>query len=273
MSSLTIGLCQDPELLGDARFQERLQSLNLLIFPELVDGGYAALSRGEGLHTLGDPFVGRFRRATARMPLCCVAGSMRLRSPRGGATNTCLVFQGGRLVHRYDKVHLFRPCLDHRYFRPGDAIGTFSLRGGRVAVRAGIAICYDLRFPELIRAMAWRGMELLLVPARWPAARDMAWQTLLKARAIENQIFVVGHNARGDEGGHSYVFDPFGDTLYASHQEPDQPLAVIRLDLARIAQAHLLHRNIREARVLRQASLPVLLRERRMGKRHSARSG
>jgi len=266
-------MCQDPELLAGAGLHPQLRGLDLLVFPELVDGGYAALARGEGLHTPNDRFVGRFRALTAELNLSCVAGSVRLRSERGGATNTSLVFQKGRLIHRYDKIHLFRGCHDHRYFRPGETIRTCVLHcaGGRV--RTGIIICYDLRFPELVRAMALRGLHLLVVPARWPAVRDMAWQTLLRARALENQMFVVGHNARGEEGGHSYVFDPFGEMLYTSLQDPDAPLGVVTLDLDRIAQAHLLHRNVREARVLHQASLPASLSPRRVGKRRRGRGG
>ena len=68
--------------------------------------------------------------------------------------------------------------------------------------------------------LAREGIQLLLVPARWPAVRDDAWQTLLKARAIENQIFVAGCDAADSEGGYSYVFDPMGRLLLSSRQRP-----------------------------------------------------
>jgi predicted amidohydrolase len=115
----------------------------------------------------------------------------------GKRTNTSIVFAHGRLIHRYDKIHLFHPTGDHRYFSTGSRVKTFRLGGG---LRAGIVICYDLRFPEITRALALQGMRLLLVPSRWPSIRDRAWKTLLRARAIENQIFVIGCNVgkRGD---------------------------------------------------------------------------
>jgi len=87
------------------------------------------------------------------------------------------------------------------------------VHAGGSNIRAGVIICYDLRFPELTRMLALGGIQVLFIPARWPAIRNDAWQTLLKARAIENQIFVVGCNAPGKEGGLSYVFDPLGECL------------------------------------------------------------
>ncbi|HMK38587.1 MAG TPA: nitrilase-related carbon-nitrogen hydrolase, partial [Bacteroidota bacterium] len=170
-------------------------------------------------------------------------------------SNTSLVYHRGRLIHRYDKIHLFRPSGDHRYFRPGTRIGTFRVALPGVRVQCGIIICYDLRFPELARAMARTGLDVLFVPARWPALRDDVWRTLLKARAIENQVFVVGCNALGEEGGWSYVFDPLGETVFDSHAEPGERSHLVALDLARIAEAHRFHRNLNEAVVLRSGAV------------------
>jgi predicted amidohydrolase len=166
------------------------------------------------------------------------------------------VYCRGRLIHRYDKIHLFRPSGDHRYFRPGTKIRTFRVALPGVRITCGIIICYDLRFPELVRAMAREGLEVLFVPARWPAVRDDAWRTLLKARAIENQVFVVGCNKFGEEGGWSYAFDPLGEMVFDSHAEPAVEAHLLVLDLGRIAEARRFHRNLNEAVVLR--SLPRL---------------
>ena len=93
-------------------------------------------------------------------------------------------------------------------------------------------------------------MDILCVPARWPLLRNNAWFTLLKARAIENQIFVVGCNAVGSEGGNSYVFGPEGQVLLSSIDGGSIKRAT--LDLSLLEQARALHNNTAEAVVLRK---------------------
>jgi predicted amidohydrolase len=232
---------------------QRLDRADILVFPEMVDSGYAALKAGALPHRPGDPLLSSFASASKALAPYCIAGSVYLRRPPPRTSNTSLVYCRGRLIHRYDKIHLFRPAGDHRYFRPGTQIGTFPVTLPGVRIRCGVIICYDLRFPELVRAMARQGLDVLFVPARWPAVRDDAWRTLLKARAIENQIFVVGCNASGEEGGWSYAFDPLGETVFDSHAEPGRLSHLIPLDLGRIADAQRLHKNINEAVVLRSA--------------------
>jgi omega-amidase len=250
MSSLRIGLCLDVRVLARARVAATLESLDFLVFPELVDGGYAARARGKAPHHLDDAFVNAFRDVSRAASLYCIAGSVCLRADSSSNTNTSLVFSGGRLVHRYDKMHLFTPTHDRKYFRAGTKVRTFTVSTTRPRVRSGIVICYDLRFPELIRTMASQGMKILFVPARWPRLRDDAWFTLLKARAIENQIFVVGCNAGGSEGGYSYAFDPLGHTVFSNRHRSQQTLATFSLDLQKLTVARTLHNNLRDAVLL-----------------------
>lgn len=229
---------------------------HVIAFPELVDGGYAALKRGAGIHTLDDEYARTFRAASRRLHCTCIAGSMALSAALDLPTNTSLVFKNGIRVHRYDKIHLFKPSGEERLFRPGRQSSVFTCKAGAGRIRAGVVICYDLRFPELARFLAADGMQVLFVPARWPVARDDAWQTLLKARAIENQIFVVGCNAKGKEGGHSYVFDPLGHAVMTSRDDPERNLWEVVLDLDRIHEAHAMHRNIRDAALLHALRFP-----------------
>ena len=82
-------------------------------------------------------------------------------------------------------------------------------------------ICYDVRFLELVRTMALPGLDILFIPAQWPALRKFHWDTLTAARAIENQIFVVACNSCGSAGdtvygGSSHIYDPWGNTLAAA---------------------------------------------------------
>jgi deaminated glutathione amidase len=137
----------------------------------------------------------------------------------------CLVFdEQGRRVGRYDKVHLFDcsvPGVDERYqesaiIEPGTATLTIDSPFGRL----GLAVCYDLRFPELFRRLLDDGMELVAIPAAFTAATGQAhWETLVRARAIENLAYVVaaaqgGLHPNGREThGHSLVVDPWGRVL------------------------------------------------------------
>jgi len=249
---LRIGLAFDDGILSGTRLETSLRGLHLLLFPELVDGGYAALARNAGCHKRADGFLQRFNDASERFSLCCVAGSVCLRNGPFARTNTSLVFARGRMVHRYDKIHLFGPAGDKRYFTPGRTIRTFNVPHDSGGIRAGVIICYDLRFPELVRRMSRRGIKLLLVPARWPRARDDAWCTLLKARAMENQIFVVGCNALGEEGGHSYIFGPSGNLLYSNKRRYHRQFHECVLDLRELNSVRMLHDNIRDAVLLKK---------------------
>lgn len=119
--------------------------------------------------------------------------------------NRAMVFdRTGRLIHQYDKWHLFSYAGEHEVFTPGNDNLVFTLDDMCCAV----IICYDLRFGEQILSLRKQGAEVLFVPAAWPSARLEHWQTLLAARAIEFQLYVVGVN----DGlyGASGIYDPLG---------------------------------------------------------------
>lgn len=137
----------------------------------------------------------------------------------------CLVFDDqGERVARYDKLHLFDvnlPGVDERYhesatIEPGDSPVVIDSPFGRL----GIAVCYDLRFPELFRKMLDGGVEILAIPSAFTALTGKAhWETLVRARAIENLVYVVaaaqgGFHINGREThGHSMIVDPWGTVL------------------------------------------------------------
>jgi omega-amidase len=261
VASIRVGLCLDVDAPAQEAGARRLSGSDIIVFPEMADSGYAALKAGALPHLPGDPLLKTFARYSETLAPYCIAGSIYFGSPF--PTNTSLVFHGGRRIHRYDKVHLFRPAGDHRYFAPGTILRTFSARIRGELLHCGVIICYDLRFPELVRILATRGLDILFVPARWPALRDEAWRTLLKARAIENQIFVVGCNALGKEGGASYVFDPLGETVLSTPPEGPERTHTADLNMGKIAEAHKLHRSLDEAVVLRSLRLPSGVTARR----------
>jgi len=143
----------------------------------------------------------------------------------GRARAACLVFnECGKQVARYDKIHLFDvdvPGADERYressvIEPGGNIIVLDSPCGRL----GVAVCYDLRFPELFRHMLDKGVELLAVPAAFTAVTGKAhWEILLRARAVENLAYVIaaaqwGYHVSGRENhGDSMIVDPWGAVL------------------------------------------------------------
>ncbi|MER3523293.1 MAG: hypothetical protein C4326_04315 [Ignavibacteria bacterium] len=248
MHTVRIGFGYSVSIVRHQEYTKALSELDALVFPELLDGGYAALKRGLSPHTPNDPLLTIIREASERFPCTIIAGTVYYHDGTDSPTNTTLVFSRGKLIHRYDKIHLFKPTDDHVFFRSGKPVArTFKLATRAGTLRAGVVICYDLRFPELVRVMASKGMQVLFVPARWPAERDLAWRTLLLARAIENQIFVLGCNARDIEGGRSYAFDPLGEKLFLSPPSQASLLSVCELDLAKLSHARTLHSNLQDA--------------------------
>lgn len=146
-----------------------------------------------------------------------VAGSVA-NMKNGKIYNTCYVFdRQGNTVCEYDKTHLFTPMNEDHYFTAGNNIRTFRLDGAL----CGAIICYDVRFPELIRTMTTSSDEHLccmFLMAQWPLKRLMHLQTLSCARAIENQMFLACCNSPATVvdtvfAGHSAIYGPFGDVL------------------------------------------------------------
>jgi len=128
--------------------------------------------------------------------------------------NTLYVADEGNIVDSYRKLHMFSTMGEDRFLSPGDRVCVVPTSAGRL----GLAICYDLRFPELFRKMALEGAEILCIPAEWPKPRQEHWRTLLRARAIENQMFVAATNCCGIQGkldffGMSMLISARGDVL------------------------------------------------------------
>ena len=181
--------------------------------------------------TFGDGAIQRFLADTAReLGLWIVGGTLPLRTQADAdrVRNTSLAFSpSGECVARYDKIHLFsfdngRERYDEaRVIEPGDRPVSFELvaRDGR-RWRIGLSVCYDLRFPELYRQLAAQGADVLLVPSAFTYTTGQAhWETLLRARAIENLAWVLAaaQGGRHENGrrtwGHSMAVDPWGAVM------------------------------------------------------------
>jgi nitrilase len=185
-----------------------------------------------------------------RLSLWIVAGTIPLASPNdtGKVFAASLVYDAwGVCVTRYDKIHLFDVEVQREdkveSYRESATIERGA--GHLITVKAGagtlgLSVCYDLRFPELYRGLAAQGAELLCVPSAFTEKTGEAhWLTLLRARAIENQCFVLAPNQSGTHPGgrrtwgHSMILDPWGEVL--AQQDSGEGIVVAELDRARFA--------------------------------------
>ena len=192
--------------------------------------------------------VQSFLGATARdLGLWILAGTVNLRvDSTDRVANASLLFDAqGRRVARYDKIHLFDVAIpgrdeqyrESRHVMPGDRIVVVDTPVGR----AGLSVCYDVRFPELYRALVAQGADWLAVPSAFTVPTGHAhWEVLLRARAIENLCYVV---APAQAGTHSSGRETYGDTLIADYwgqvlarRIRDAGIVVADLDLDQLAQ-------------------------------------
>ena len=144
----------------------------------------------------------------------------------------------GSLAATYRKIHPFSFGEENHHYVGGEDCPLFELDG----LKAGLQICYDLRFPETFRSLSARGAELVFVPANWPSRRQTHWSTLLAARAIENQMVVCGINRVGRDPnveypGLSVVHDAKGEVLAKGDGEPGLVRATVDFDELRAWRA------------------------------------
>lgn len=169
----------------------------------------------------------------ARKRSMAVAGSMPEQKD-GQIFNTLyLIDQDGEIRIRYRKMHLFPLTGEDLHYARGDEMATADTSLGRI----GTMICYDLRFPELARRLFLDGAHLFVVSAQWPLTRVAHWQTLIRARAIENQAWFVCCNRTGTDinglvfPGSSMIVDPNGSVLVQGDDKPGIIIADIDMDL------------------------------------------
>lgn len=245
MDEVTIAVGQMDIALGDpetnAHIAEELaaraadQGASLLMLPELWGSGYDLGRAGELAAPL-DEGLFAYTAELARRYRLAICGSL-LERWNGGCYNTATLYDAeGRRRAVYRKIHLIGLMDEDVYLKAGGELSAVDLSWGTTA----LAICYDLRFPELFRRYALEGAQLILLPAEWPVQRIEHWRVLLRARAIENQCYVIACNRVGADrantfGGRSAVIDPAGHVLAEAGDSSE--LLVATLDLSRIAEA------------------------------------
>ena len=225
------------------------QGAQLVVLPEK----WTVLGRSEVMEeraqTLDGPAAMWAKDTAAELGIDLIAGTLVERRPGQHKTaNTSLhVDPDGAIAAAYRKMHMFDVEVDGTIYaesareQAGDEVVTTTIAAGSEQPRTlGMTICYDVRFPELYRALSERGAEILAVPAAFTLAttRDH-WETLLRARAIENQCFVIAANQIGEHppgnrsGGRSMIIDPWGLVLATA---PDSECAIVaELDFGLLA--------------------------------------
>lgn len=204
---------------------------DVVVFPEMWNTGYALDQLTRLADQNGQTTKELFEHLACQYQIGIVGGSVAVKEGKNFYNRTLVVDPLGQVVGQYDKVHLFRLMNEHHYLQAGNRENYFRLAG----VPSASFICYDLRFPEWIRTVARHGAAVLYFPAEWPAVRIPQWEIMLKARAIENQAFVVAVNRVGDDpdnhyNGHSLVIDPLGNVLTTAGETDGITYADLDLD-------------------------------------------
>ncbi|QKS72423.1 carbon-nitrogen family hydrolase [Paenalkalicoccus suaedae] len=228
----------DPEK-NKARVKEWIEqaaskAADIIVLPELFTTGYALDQMDELADEEGVDTITYFSKLARDYRINIVAGSVAKKTD-DGIFNTMYVFnRHGAIAKEYSKAHLFRLMNEEKYLSEGQEGGLFKLESGPAA---GL-ICYDIRFPEWVRTQMIHPKmtpNTLYVVAEWPAPRIEQWRSLLIARAIENQCFVVACNRVGSDpnnefGGKSLVIDPLGNVIQEGDHTEQLLFATIETD-------------------------------------------
>lgn len=213
-----------------AQFKQLSEQVDTVILPEFWPMGYR-------LDMLADvvtyDLLSPLQTLAKSYGVDIVAGSIPTERDGRFFNTLPVISRTGDVIFSYDKVHLFRLMNEEQYLAEGKGKGVFQLNG----VSSAAVICYDIRFPEWIKTQMLDDVKVLYVVAEWPKQRLDHWRTLLIARAIENQVYVVACNRVGSDpnnvfGGHSLVINPWGEVV--SEAGSDEMILEAALDLAEV---------------------------------------
>ena len=242
MAKLSVSLAQMNIVLGEVKrntsqmekwtIEAARRGSHLVVFPELWPTGYA-LERGKELASVLNSDLFAHVSTVATQAKISIVGSMLEKRGQENISNSAAFFApNGRMLGVYRKIHLFRLMQEDKYLQGGSSPLVLDLPWGKTA----LAICYDLRFPELFRRYALEGARVVVIPAEWPLERIDHWRALMVARAIENQCYMVAVNAAGQTGdtvfgGHSMIVDPWGKVVVEAGESPALLTVEIEMDL------------------------------------------
>lgn len=248
--NLTISLAQisvarsQPEanlIKGEALVAEAARrGSDMICFPEMWTTGFD-WAQNERMAAQHEQVICRVADMARRHGIW-ISGSMLSLNEQGRVSNTHIMFDDkGARAGVYRKTHLFTLFHEDKHMAPGNALCTVETPWGL----AGLSVCYDIRFPELFRTYALKGVKLMLSPMAFPHPRLAHWKILVRARAIENQMFMIGVNQVGSENfgadgeavyfGDSVIIDPWGGTV-AEAGEGREMLVTATIDVDKADQ-------------------------------------
>lgn len=211
----------------------------------LMMDGSGRVMRERALGVDGAPALGALQSLARERRVWFLAGSLTVRTDEERIANrSFLISADGHVVATYDKIHMFDVTLpdgkvirESSAYRPGNRAMVAETPWGRL----GMTVCYDLRFPGLFRTLAQAGAQFITVPSSFQRQTGKVhWHTLLKARAIENECFIIAPAMCGDHSGnrqsygHTLVIDPWGEILAEGGEAPE--IVYADIDPARVAK-------------------------------------
>jgi len=210
-------------------------STGLIILPELWSTGYALKELSCLASSDGEEEALFLAKLAVKYNVWFAGGSVAAKTSNGITNRAQVINRDGELQQIYDKVHLVPMLAEDKYLIAGNSLCTYTIED----ITFGFAICYDIRFCQFIHKLALDGAEAIIVSAQWPLGRINHWKTLLQARAIENQCYVLAANnvAKGNTvfGGSSMACGPDGDIIFTMGDT--QEIRHIETDTRRVQKA------------------------------------
>ncbi|MGB4363418.1 MAG: carbon-nitrogen hydrolase family protein [Methanothermobacter tenebrarum] len=250
---MNLGLCQmrvvDRKEENIERAEKMIRELaemgsETVILPEMFNCPYDNSRFREYAETQEGPTITRLGEIARELQVYIIAGSVPERTKRGVYNTSFIIDPWGEVIGKHRKIHLFDINIPGRItFKESDTL----LPGRTPTVvrightRIGVGICYDMRFPELSRIMTLRGAGILVFPGAFNMVTGPAhWETLIRARAIDNQVFVVAVSPARDKRaeyvayGHSMVVDPWGSVIYEAGA--GETIKNVEIDLSQVEE-------------------------------------
>lgn len=199
--------------------QAQKQNVDLLVFPEMTLTGFTMNTNLAGEEMLFSPTLRFFKETSKQYHMAMAFGFVEDFGEE--YYNKLMIVSEGRIIYDYDKIHPFSYSDEGKYYIGGHEVKTTRLMNMELS---GF-VCYDLRFPEIFQAVSGQA-DMILVIANWPKERILHWETLLRARAIENQSYIIGVNRTGKGNDIEYIessmaFDPQGERLTKPHSKSE----------------------------------------------------
>lgn len=211
----------------------KAQNLDIIFLPEMSLTGFS-MQVDKTKDVYAGETIEKFKELCGKQEIAAGFGWVEKEGEAKARNHYTIVDKNGDVLSDYVKMHPFRYGGEAKHFEGGSSVEACKFQEHKIAT----AICYDLRFPELFRIMD-KDCTIVVVPANWPASRKEHWNCLLQARAIENQIYVIGINCVGTMNGTYYsgnsaVFDPLGKLLAEIHDEE----GMICVDIPNDVESH-----------------------------------